>query len=141
MTETVKQIIELIEPYMDKTLNEGCFIDDWKWVLKIHHFSDRWWYVCYDVDWDIAELVSLENYKIIWHYDITAVLRYILRNKNIKDDFYLCCNWVNYLFFDRDREHENIPTYIFSNKPLHIYTEEEEKDLLELFKKLWTEKK
>ena len=141
MKETRKQIIELISDYMDKSLSEGCYIDWYSnemninWYMKyIEHIN---WYYLTDINkfqlryqrerswgWEIG-LLRIE--KILWHYDITAVLKYI--HKKLFIEFYneevIHCEDVKWNKY-------NIP-----NKPLHLYTEQEEVLLLELLKKLW----
>lgn len=221
ITETRKSIIELIEPYMDKTLNEWCLAykyENWNKTLIKHlvweKYSDydidnwyvidlikRWfyWKTYYRRDkkgffiepteylpdwvfnsekynkiykkfneilWDIFILSNDSNiydifnktysyeedfekiyldiekksntefipiaYKILWHYDITAVWKYLSINSNIEiilqDKICLIERWL-------DLEIEN--TYLkLLYKPLHLFTEEEDKILLELLKEL-----
>jgi hypothetical protein len=72
------------------------------------------------------------DFKILWHYDITAVLNYIFsKNRRIlieEWEFFIEWPWWNLcLAFPAD-------------KPLHLYTEQEEKDLLKLLKELWIKK-
>ena len=137
--ETRKQIIELIEPYMDKTLSEGCLI---KWYFIYDKVNDNW-------SWDIFGLYHNMNvdeiclrhwcdndFKILWHYDITAVLKYI-------DNSYRDKRWIPHWDILVELTpwdiHINIweELYMVPNKPLHLYTEEEDKNLLELLKKIW----
>ena len=124
MNNTRKEIINLIQDYMDKTLNEDCyvFIDD-------------------DLGKNYVKFNPLMEYKpweyaitsIAWHYDITAVLKYIQNNNNIisyevisLSDFILLETNLNWNYFEI-----KIP-----NKPLHLYTEEEEGNLLKLLERL-----
>ena len=115
MTETRKAIIELIELFMNKTLCEWClFIDD------------LWNYYTYD-----NKLPKWLIRKIIGYYDITAVLKYflpkyVISNYNNKEIF------INDTWIPESRE----LWWIIPNKPLHLYTEKEEKDLLKLLLKL-----
>lgn len=119
MTDTRKQIIELIEPYMDKTFSEWC-------LRYIYNEYDNFDIIYLNIE-DVEIAKIQEDNLIIWHYDITAVLKYI----KIKYDVRLTDNWNEfYLYIWTEPEY-------FQNKPLHLYTEEEEKDLLELLKKLW----
>ena len=69
---------------------------------------------------------NIIDYKIIWHYDITAVLKYI----DNKVWLWSYINWISYM------EHLARNIKIFE-KPIHLYTEEEDKALLELLQKLW----
>lgn len=132
ITETRKQIIELIEPYMDKTLSE--------WCLFYNKFNNRlvkiWisWNITKDKDWEYYELMfDLHKIdKIIWHYDITAVLKYIWNNnwnfqQTYKDDF-IWMTWKNL--------ENSISDIAIPNKPLHLYEEQEDKQLLELLTKI-----
>ena len=123
MTDTRRKIIELIEPYLDKTLNEDCyvFIDDelGKRYIKFHLKMEYnpWEY-------------SFKS--IVGHYDITAVLKYIGNHhwnfqQTYRDDFI----WMVW------RELEmSISDLAIPNKPLSLYTEEEDKALLELLQKI-----
>lgn len=46
MTKTRKQIIDIIEPYMDKTLSDGCYIiNSYSWEEEIDKIlkADEWW--------------------------------------------------------------------------------------------------
>ncbi len=114
MTETRKQIIDLIKDYMDKTLSEGCLIWYWEndiaeyWKLKISTYT-----------------------KILWHYDITAVLKYVKENNWCVDIHW----WINLYTIGEDysdiRNFTELPY-----KPLHLYSEQQEKALIELLNKL-----
>lgn len=135
MTETRQQIIELIEPYMDKSLSVGCLFI-YMWEL---HKARIWWDVINLEDLEVEDTDLLYMYneyteehrpKILWHYDITAVLKHIqeyfeIRLCDIWEYFELYQNWW---IIDYDIK---IP-----NKPLHLYTQQEEKELLELLTKL-----
>lgn len=134
MNNTRKEIIGLIEPYMDKTLSYWCYCkDNWHYIRLSHieddnrisfHFTDNSW-------WGLVSKTSID--KILWHYDITAVLKYI---KNNNKEGYIYDDWDDYIYFetkeiniDGDNEVLSIPF-----KPLHLYTEDEEKNLLKLLK-------
>lgn len=124
MNDTRKQIIELIEPYMDKTLSEGCLIlqEDWSIIRANHMDNDS----IYD-----AFVGAMNLKKILGHYDITTVLKYIWNRWEMRIwkvgleahriIIRTLWNWI-----------QEIP-----NKPLHLYTEQEEKHLLKLLQKLW----
>lgn len=127
ITETRKAIIEFIKPCMNKTLSEWCLYrfqdDDIKSMTKDEALNSS------------AFLESQEAWdtEIIWHYDITAVLKYLSINSNIEiilqDKICLIERWL-------DLEIEN--TYLkLLYKPIHLYTEEEDKNLLGLLKELW----
>ena len=150
MTNTKKDIIGLIEPFMEKTLEKWCLLkllSDWKiiyWeydnkfeysikeqITKQFTFPDNKEFLKY---WEVFddENKSIYNYQILWHYDITAVLKYIegksfwdlIENKCINivwDNLYTYLSWID--------------VYI-PNKPLHLYTDQEETELLKLLKKI-----
>ncbi len=139
MTDTRKQIIELIEPYMEKDLVDWCIViaKNYIWYKKISHTI--WWLVyLYWIELPFRHSFA-DDYKdsllkILGHYDITAVLKYI----DFRDKIAIVYN-DNYIKFITIRP--NIITwyslkYYIPNKPLHLYTEQEEKDLLELLLKL-----
>ena len=146
MTETQQEIIEIIEPYMDKTLSFGCIIEyhdinNWNIIIEYWKILEKNFYLDYEVLWyfNYKWWYWVANYwktklcpaEIIWHYDITVVLKYI------EDKL-----WVIEYRVYKDNivyDYNNIDI-ILPNKPLHIYTEEENKDLLKLLKKLWTQK-
>ncbi len=145
MNQTKKEIIGLIEPFMDKSLSEGCYMERWGIYLRyLYRMRDKDFHrfmVC-SPNWDtkLARFqrgkLSIEavfwawiEAKILWHYDITAVLIYIRKKlwfkkykTYIQNKYFIYEVWQDDLF---------IP-----NKPLHLYTEQEEKELLELLKKL-----
>ena len=125
MHDTRKQIIELIEPYMDKSLSEGCY-----WTLLWDMYIYFWKYIWDNIitkrlsDNKIIETYYWSLFKPIWHYDITAVLKFIWM-------FYekSCIYWDKICFLNwfSGRIIIEIP-----NKPLHLYTSQEDKDVLDL---------
>ena len=139
MWETRKQIIELIEPYMDKTLSEWAILNwysneiniweyytywsyaDWYFETNINGYELRFQRLKDNWNWDIW-YYQIE--KIIWHYDITAVLKYI--NK--------LWYWIEIDRFGKVFILTN--NSFILNKPLHLYTEQEEKELLDILTKL-----
>jgi len=145
MTETRKQIIELISDYMNKTLSEWClveYINDNKENRFIkttinnyqsyHLLTKSWkiysednykWYRYYHKEW--------KDYKILWHYDITAVLKYIVEKRYSFDNDY-----HNIRIFNIWDYWEENNTWWIKFKPLYLYTEQEEKKLLKLLLKL-----
>ena len=138
MNKTRKEIIELIEPYTDKTLSLGCYVTiPWykreEWICIIADYSsDEWLYAF--IWWKSMELYPINDIKpdkILWHYDITAVLKYI-RDK--------CRKLDTDIKFDQNNIRLDFLEYnvLFPNKPLHLYSEQEEEDWLELLKKIWT---
>lgn len=122
MNKTRKAIIDLIEPYMDKTLSEWCLIKTKhkeydKITVKRNNLLYFWLENPIPSNW--IEI-------IIWHYDITAVENFL--------------DMLWYTFFIHNQLmwiiKDNKTIWIIPNKPLHLYTEQEEKDLLELLTKL-----
>jgi len=143
MTETQKEIIEIIEPFMDKSLNKWCLVQLWlltekKYRLQtILNSEERWlinYYTLINSDNQIAEKTYRDFIKVIWHYDITAVLKYINEYFEIRLNrtwkYFELYNWWEVIDYDNEE-------LIIPNKPLHLYTEEENKNLLELLKQLW----
>ena len=142
MNKTRKQIIELIWDYMEKDLSEGCYIQTQIWLYKYlwEEFESnnfKWWpnYLADNWKW-IVNFNKNTITKIIWHYSITSVLKYI------------CSLWYDFegdfrlVAFEDDIKINTIDDYgipsgeYIPNKPLHLYTEAEEKELLELLLKL-----
>ena len=113
ITDTLEQIIEKVEPYMEKDLTKGCLI--------MHHS----WYI-EELSWTTNS--KLLNHKILWHYGI-ASLEAFFYNKNIElvdiDD------WKR-IYIDSD-----FKKFKLRNVEPYLYTEEENKDLLKLLKELW----
>jgi hypothetical protein len=142
MTETRKAIMSLISEHMAKDLSEGCLVEIWNhkaiYLITQNSIVDYnvWNYTIFHW-WEDIEDVTDKIWKIIWHYDITAVLKYIKINggkinMQEKTDWNAMYIKVEYLYlWDDDYDYYHIP-----NKPLHLYTEQEEKDLLELLLKL-----
>lgn len=128
MNKLQQEIIEIIEPYCDKTLSEGCYIKSdfyntiWRFMYKAK------WIIISDSEWRPLCIENDIEIKIIWHYDITAVLKCFENNKHL----FLMEEW----YFKSYWDYRNIK---FPNKPLHLYTEQENVSLLELLKKLWTD--
>lgn len=162
MNKTRKAIIELIESYTDKSLSEGCYIMvndinkeyiaryvSWDtdinfiWDIYITDSLDNTWDILYkdryvniyyndttELDYDLVK-ANYHQWFIYWHYDITAVLKYIHKMwydiNNTDDSILIWQNEMDYWF---------CTDFCIPNKPLHLYTEQEEKDLLELLTKL-----
>jgi hypothetical protein len=139
MNETRQAIIKLIEPFIDKTLSEWCLIsrnicdDNWDIqedstveYLTITNWEDieklSNWLTNVKINWDWYSV-----YKIIGHYDITVVLKYVnslwYRIETVTD-------WDFDIFLDRVC-YWNIPS-----KPIYLFSEQEEQDLLNLLLKL-----
>lgn len=136
ITETRKQIIQLIEQFMNKTLSEWCMFY-YEWSLCVARQNDIFYLETWEFeDKTISYIADNELYlvrDIIGHYDITAVLNYITticcyicerKDEIIDTDFIY--------YYLKDKSEFKIP-----NKPLHLYTEDEDKNLLELLQKIW----
>lgn len=125
MNDTRNKIIELIEPYMDKTQVEWLLIKTqigWNYFLV----NDR---------------NNIPAWDVIGHYDITAVLKYIQTIKS--EDRHVSYIYESHNFSEIisirklnvfNKSNRLIGSIL--NKPLHLYSEKEEKDLLELLLKL-----
>lgn len=136
MGDIRKQIIELIEPYMYKDLSEGVLYETTTWrINSLWDWNDI--FIDIEPDWIYERWEDWRDKdKIIWHYDINAIWGYI-NSINLwwvwpyyfdsiaisKDYYILTPTW--------DNDYARIP-----NKPLHLYTEQEEKDLLDLLLKI-----
>jgi len=133
MNETRKAIIEIIEPHMDKTLSEGCLLINNR--LKSKKYSkiirNRYGWISF-ISNDSHSVTKEKQiwfkdyHKILWHYDITAVLKYIDQTKYD----------IEVIFSIIIKEYSGKPFWNIPIKPLSLYTEAEEKDLLELLLKL-----
>jgi len=148
MTEARKEIINIIEPYMDKSLEIWCYLQD---ISRLEHRKEQDNYKDsenfdvdliimqeYDKTFDCYEFSNIpyslkkeeieQKYKILWHYDITAVLKCIR-----------CLELINkfaaiIVFEDRFWIIYKGKKYTIPNKPLHLYSDTEEKHLLDLLK-------
>lgn len=131
MNDTRKQIIELIEPYMMKDLVDGCIVEFMSWWffrLKETPFYDK----KTDQYYTVTPYAEIENYirRPLWHYDITAVLKYIKQVHWVYFSITPNCMFIKIMVEDWINPIHSI--WMFPNKPLHLYTEQEEKDLLNI---------
>lgn len=149
MNNTRKKLITILSDYMDKTLSEWCIIlldkpniDFWICIninnkeIKYKSILIKWWlselYNSKEWEWYIHKDNIL---KSIWHYDITAVLKYIYNlGYDISIDTWTTDKEI-LVFIKKDDYH--IWQLLF--KPLHLYTEQEDEDLYKLLKQLWKE--
>lgn len=166
MNETRKQIIDIIEPCMDKSLNFWCMLEvcdeimeeyfhiSWEtefiyvnqsilsnWVNMV--LTRHWW----SVNWSTTSAITAfsrnefkydkednlmytwNKLKILWYYDITAVLKYIDSLSNMDE---VKLRWLNFHIWKINEIWINL----IPNKPLHLYTEQEEKELLKILQVL-----
>jgi hypothetical protein len=120
-----KQIVELIEPYMEKIITWWLLFErNWK-IQKLSWDSVAIDYVSFD--WHLFFMQDFcDNHRIIGHYDITAVLKYIRSFLSLwistDEDTFFIFIWTEY--------------FSFPIKPLHLYTEKEEQELVDLILKL-----
>lgn len=142
ITETRTAIIELISDYMDKTLNEWCLINNYFIIWNMLYW---YWTECfleeikndcviyfYMTDYNNKETFYLDIDKIIWHYDITAVDSFIIWIwEELTYRVIIAWTQSKAVLDKNDNFIWNYP-----NKPLHLYTEEEDKQLLDLLIKL-----
>ena len=141
MTTERTKIIELLADYMDKTLRFGCLIEledgiEYFWCDEQESRVKNWtYYKSWYWNWDYGSWENDRKLKrIIWHYSMDAVLKYIEKESGyaaILDNwFFQPCDddWVR-VHHDWDYELflDAIP-----NKPLQTYTNQEDKELLEL---------
>ena len=135
ISKTRKAIIELIEPFMDKTLNEGCIIE-WRWIYRkiVTNFHILWTHK----DWEYTQIYPLSTQRswdwiywaeieIIGHYDITSVLKFITSKLpwgyswiRFSESWLIHFEWI----------------WSIPNKPLHLFTEEKDKELLGILEQL-----
>ena len=133
MDKIDKEIISIIWDYMNKTLSEWCLIDTWaKDLQKVTEKIKVYW--LFEIILDNKQ--KLTSYKkIIGHYDITAVLKYITdyaKNYHITIDE---IQWGD-IWVDDYWNRYNYQIWEMPNKPLHLYTQEEKQNLLDLLLKL-----
>lgn len=156
MTETRKQMYKILDEYMDKTLSFWCIIQTEDW------HSDKYWkpityfrYNIFDVDIHARELENDENddYKIIGHYEIWAVLRYLedlvdWRSWDYAGELIYESGSIRYLpeFVPHDWDSKDfisrgwVKEFFIDLKPLHLWTTEEEQNFINITKELWRNK-
>lgn len=140
ITEIRKEIINLISDYMDKTLSEWCII---LWNLHINwepvsdssiEYKTITWNIEKANNW-ITYIYSnwqeYDVYKIIGHYDITAVTKYFSYFDFQIESIDLLEDTIS--IYNKNNLDE---VYFIPNKPLHLYTDEEDEQLLNLLLKL-----
>jgi len=134
MNKTRKAIIEIIEPYMDKSLEFGCLLKhNSQWDIVRYIGDNNLYWKSWLWDYDSEDEIYFFN-TIIWHYDITSLIKYIVGTWRFYgwDSCWITPYIIEFQYNDwTAKEYESIP-----NKPLHLYTEQEEKGLLELITKL-----
>lgn len=119
MTDTRKQIIEIVEPYMNKETTKGCIIKkDWKF-----------WTLLWDKVWTQPSWID-----VIWHYDITAVDKLIRSSEAFSYIFEDGIDYICYEFKVINDGDTNV--YYLPNKPPHLYTDQQDKALLEKLQNL-----
>ena len=145
MNETRKELINILSEHMDKTLSEGCLVETrHNWDMN---YPNEWFIISNKYNYELIfyshwqkvvvsrkEFNDVYLYKILGHYDITAVLKYV-ESKSILFDVWKFPPWEKEIeilvFLTKEDEVVRLPF-----KPLHLYTEKQEKDLLELLKKI-----
>ena len=120
MTTERTKIMELLEPYMDKTLSFGCYIKLYDAYFKYKSS------IIQSVDTDEQMILLVDNSKIIGHYSIDAVLKYFQDYRNGYDNG-ITREYLYIFLEDPVWGQVKIP-----NKPLQTYTNQEDKELLEL---------
>jgi len=130
MNKYKKNLIELLYPYMDKTLTKWCLI----FWIKPNEYDEiitetvtEWEYKT--MLWYLNKENNKGDYEILWHLWMMAVFKYI-RNKwfycinNMSNDEYISI--IKY--YNEDEPDFECIEYI-PNKELHLYSDEELKDL------------
>ena len=105
--------------FMDKKIANWIYIQDWDWIrqlLDINEFRETY----------------INKSKILWHLWISSILKYVRQFKDY--DFTLSDSWDSILIERVRWCMEWI--WALPNKELHLYTEQELKDLLDLLHKL-----
>ena len=130
MNNTRKEIINLIQDYMDKTLSEWCLIiHNNSYVKMKDNVLYEWKNIIGLTNWLLVTELRLKEWiwnKILWHYENMALLKYI-KSKNIR---LLKFDWEDFIYRAKEAD------FIIKWKPLNLYNEQEEKDLLQLLLKL-----
>lgn len=132
LTETRKAIIEFIETFMDKVVDRWCLIKYWDWYAYVYNVISNWKKTIVMTHWvwdmSLDDIEFDDDYQIIWCYEMTAVSKFIMSTGFMRVEFYDSTisisedDWYN---------ETQIPS-----KPLHLYTEEEDKQLLKILTNL-----
>lgn len=137
INETRQQIIDIIEPYMNKQLSFGCiikfkdiykntiYIDEWNKISELYVKYKEWRAYSYNQNRENID-------KIIWHYERGAIW------------IYLHSKWYNISIRDKDmilvdkqdQDWNKLDPIFLINKPLDIHNEEEEQELLLILKEI-----
>lgn len=146
MTETRKEILEMLKPYTDKTTSFWCIVKIPNNFVQVdnalNHFA-----MAYDDKWNFLASQSIflnkgkrflfNEIEILWHYDITAVFNFfdwIKSKKEVWPVYFDNVIWQQDCWVFQKTDYTG---YIkIPKKPLHLYTEEEDKNLLEILLKL-----
>jgi len=118
MTKTRKEIIVLIEPFMERTRykNKNQESDNKILLTKVQRFQSP-----------KTNKIDTRVTKKLWHYDITAVHKFIVKKKH--KDFSI---WkYNYHITDKE-----VISLDYPIKPLHLFSDKEEQELLSLLLRL-----
>ena len=76
--------------------------------------------------------MKIKALKQFWHYDITAVLKFINTIHTPK----MSASWTNWIIYWYKTDIWGYKIWQFPNKPLHLYTDQENKDFLNVLKNL-----
>lgn len=133
MNKYRKSNIELLEPYMNKKLGENLLFR-YRWGFG----NIKWWedeefftgtvyrddepnvYICR------LSHIRYDDVDIIGHYTLDAVLKYLQKtwlSESVNESN------IYYYWFRKE-------SFLIPNKPLHLYTEQEDKELNEILLKL-----
>jgi len=136
-------LINIIKPYMDKKISQGCFFKEREWNWEIHMISS----ICYYQDileninyldngvvyWINIDIFNSE-YEILWHYNINAVINFILDKLELDFmDWYVTLNvslsW-NYILNSNYEWYNEIKWITFPNESLIHYNDREINELI-----------
>ena len=150
MKEVKRNIMILIEPFMDKTPCVWAYIKKHKTMRDLNgrqigaidyseHLEDYEIIIDYFTSGStIRRKTEMKQVEELWgNYDITALEKYIESITNWLYIAYTPNNYYRKLMIE-DWMNAIHSVWQIPNKPLSLYSSEEEKDLLELLNKLWT---
>ncbi len=133
MNKTKLEIINLLEPYLEKDLHYWCilkyktfyYIIDNLCVIK----KEKWELIFNDVElWKIG---NIKDCEILGHFDLTGVINFIEKKLPVYN--IIMINKKFYIKYESNKQQEEIS---FPNKPLELFTEDEIKELLKSLLKL-----
>lgn len=125
MNKKLQELLKTVDPYTDKTLCEGCLIQT-KDLRKLFYIQPH-----YSLE-QVKKHIDSGKYKILWHLDLSTILRYIENKKNKSEIEIYLQDGYSYIW-----ENDQKCIWKFPNKPLITYSEEELEKLISLLNELW----